>query len=96
MTGNLNMSDNLIKGLPTNYPPLYVGDEAPSWTQTVDLVNDQDVVAKSYADNKFIKTTYDLSPAMAQGSVPRRMVISNAEDVYAISFNSNRLTKLLN
>ena len=41
MTGHLNMSGNLIIGLPTTYPPItYVGDEATSWDQTVGLVQD--------------------------------------------------------
>lgn len=40
MTGDLDMSGNLVKGLPIQYPPIYVGDEATSWTQTVGLVQD--------------------------------------------------------
>ena len=41
MTGHLNMSGNLIIGLPTTYPPItYIGDEATSWDQTVGLVQD--------------------------------------------------------
>ena len=41
MTGDLDMEGNLIRGLPTTYPPItYVGDEATSWDQTVGLVQD--------------------------------------------------------
>ena len=41
MTGDLDMSGNLIKGLPIISPPItYVGDEATSWTQTVGIVQD--------------------------------------------------------
>lgn len=40
MTGELEMGGNLVSGLPTTYPPLYTGDEATSWTQTVGLVSD--------------------------------------------------------
>ena len=37
MTGDLLMNNNLVKGLPTSYPPKYVGDEAVSWKQAVEL-----------------------------------------------------------
>ena len=40
MTGNLQMSGNLVHGLPIDYPPLYSGDEAVSWSQAVGLVQD--------------------------------------------------------
>ena len=40
MSGEINMDGNLVKGLPTIYPPIYRGDEAISWRQTVSLVND--------------------------------------------------------
>jgi len=40
MTGDLNMSEKLIRGLPTTSPPLYHGDEATSWSQTTSLVID--------------------------------------------------------
>ena len=41
MTGDLDMSGNLIKGLPIISPPItYVGDEATSWAQTVGIVQD--------------------------------------------------------
>src|ERR1051325_920184 len=33
MMGDLIMNNNLVKGLPTNYPPNYEGDEAVSWNQ---------------------------------------------------------------
>lgn len=40
MSGDLNMGGKLVRGLPVNYPPLYVGNEAVSWTQAVGLVTD--------------------------------------------------------
>ena len=40
MTGDINMGGKLVKGLPTNYPPLYSGNEAISWAQLVGLVTD--------------------------------------------------------
>ena len=40
MTGDLVMGGNLVKGLPTTYPPIYNGNEAASWSQVVGLVND--------------------------------------------------------
>ena len=61
MTGKLQMSGNLVHGLPTTYPPTYSGDEATSWSQAVGLVRDavgnladptkpQNVATKKYAD----------------------------------------------
>jgi hypothetical protein len=40
MTGELNMGGQLVRGLPTDYPPYYSGDEALSWSQTLRLIND--------------------------------------------------------
>ena len=40
MSGELNMNGNKIIGLDTDYPPLYKGDEAVSWAQTVGLTQD--------------------------------------------------------
>ena len=40
MSGELNMGGNKIVGLDTDYPPLYKGDEAVSWAQTVGLTQD--------------------------------------------------------
>ena len=41
MTGDLSMSGNVIRGLPTNYPPHnYSGNEVPSWFQVVRLKQD--------------------------------------------------------
>ena len=41
MTGDLNMGGNLVRGLPTEYPPTdYQGDEAPSWFQVVRLTQE--------------------------------------------------------
>ena len=38
MSGDLQMGGNLVRGLPTSYPPTgYIGDEAPSWFQVVKL-----------------------------------------------------------
>ncbi|KAH3738229.1 hypothetical protein DPMN_044859 [Dreissena polymorpha] len=62
MTGDLNMAGRSVHGLPVHYPTLYSGHEAPSWTQVNSLVNeatsshkkfvdDQDAVAKHYADH---------------------------------------------
>ena len=39
-TGDLNMRGNLVRGLPTDPPVDYQGDEAVSWAQTVRLVQD--------------------------------------------------------
>ncbi|KAH3781985.1 hypothetical protein DPMN_159896 [Dreissena polymorpha] len=62
MTGNLNMGGRSVHGAPVHYPTLYSGHEAQSWTQVNSLVNeatsshkkyvdDQDAVAKQYADH---------------------------------------------
>src|SRR6218665_2462621 len=41
MTGNLIFNNNkLVKGLPTRYPPIYVGDAVVSWSQAVELIKD--------------------------------------------------------
>ena len=43
MTGDLNMSGKLVRGLPTVYPPLppqYTDDSAVCWTQAVQLTQD--------------------------------------------------------
>jgi len=40
MTGDLNMRRRLVRGLPTDYPPRYSGDEAVSWRQSIGLMND--------------------------------------------------------
>ena len=41
MTGDLIFNNNkLVKGLPTSYPPIYVGDEVVSWSQAVELTKD--------------------------------------------------------
>jgi hypothetical protein len=37
MSGELQMSGNLVRGLPTAYPPTYHGDEAASWEQVVGI-----------------------------------------------------------
>jgi len=40
MSGNLNMRRGLVHGLPTDYPPNYIGDEAVSWVQAIRLMNE--------------------------------------------------------
>lgn len=40
MSGDLDMGGQLVRGLPTTYPPLYQGDEAASWKQVVGLTLD--------------------------------------------------------
>ena len=40
MTGELLMGGNLIRGLPTHYPHFYAGDEAPSWTQVMGIMQE--------------------------------------------------------
>ena len=63
MTGKLQMSGNLVHGLPTTYPPSYSGDEATSWSQAVGLARDvvgnladatqpQNAATKNYADTQ--------------------------------------------
>ena len=37
MSGDLDMGGQLVRGLPTTYPPLYQGDEATSWEQVVGI-----------------------------------------------------------
>ena len=32
------MGDNLVKGLPLTYPPTYIGNEAVSWAQALELI----------------------------------------------------------
>lgn len=39
MTGDINMAGQLVRGLPTTYPPLYSGDEALSWSQILGLIH---------------------------------------------------------
>ena len=65
MGRDLNMTGNLVKGLPVNYPAVaYVGNEAVSWTQAVGLVadattnnatvpvNDNNLANKEYVDEQ--------------------------------------------
>ena len=41
MTGELQMGENMIRGLPQVYPPSdYLGDEAVSWSQVVRLLRE--------------------------------------------------------
>ena len=41
MTLDLIVNNNkLVKGLPTRYPSIYVGDEVVSWSQAVELTKD--------------------------------------------------------
>jgi hypothetical protein len=40
MSGELQMSGNLVRGLPTTYPPPYYGDEAAAWEQVVGITSD--------------------------------------------------------
>ena len=50
MTGDLDMSEKLVRGLPTVYPPtppMYTGNEAVSWDQAVALAQD---TVKNLAD----------------------------------------------
>src|SRR6218665_3954769 len=65
MTGDLIFNNNkLVKGLPTSYPPIYVGDEVVSWSQAVELTknattnnetvpaNDKHLINKKYVDDR--------------------------------------------
>src|SRR6218665_960347 len=63
MTGELIFNNNkLVKGLPTRYPPIYVGDEVVSWSQAVELTkdattnnetaNDKHLTNKKYVDDR--------------------------------------------
>src|SRR6218665_2416210 len=65
MTGDLIFNNNkLVKGLPTSYPPIYVGDEVVSWSQAVELTkdattnnetvpaNDKHLTNKKYVDDR--------------------------------------------
>src|SRR6218665_2894300 len=65
MTGDLIFNNNkLVKGLPTSYPPIYVGDELVSWSQAVELTkdattnnetvpaNDKHLTNKKYVDDR--------------------------------------------
>lgn len=45
MTGVLNMTGNLIRGLPTLHPPRYQGDEAVSYGQVINMVLDSQASA---------------------------------------------------
>ena len=45
MSGNLNMRRRLVRGLPTDYPPRYAGDEAVSWGQALGLMNEYFLLA---------------------------------------------------
>src|SRR6218665_587009 len=64
MTGDLIFNNNkLVKGLPTRYPPIYVGDEVVSWSQAIELrkdaatnnaavpPNDKHLTNKKYVDD---------------------------------------------
>jgi len=39
MTGDINMAGQLVRGLPSTYPPPYSGDEALSWSQILGLIH---------------------------------------------------------
>src|SRR6218665_2194614 len=65
MTGDLIFNNNkLVKGFPTSYPPIYVGDEVVSWSQAVELTkdattnnetvpaNDKHLTNKKYVDDR--------------------------------------------
>jgi hypothetical protein len=63
MTGDLTMGGSLVRGLPTEYPPMYAGDEATSWAQAMqlgfDLLKDvdeptrpQNAATKGYVDGR--------------------------------------------
>ncbi len=63
MSGVLQMGGNLVRGLPTTYPPLYQGDEVTSWAQAVGLAQDavgnlqdptdpQNAATKNYVDTR--------------------------------------------
>src|SRR6218665_2418947 len=65
MTGDLIFNNNkLVKGLPTRYPPIYIGDEVVSWSQAVELTkdatknnetvpaNDKHLTSKKYVDDR--------------------------------------------
>src|SRR6218665_561687 len=65
MTGDLICNNNkLVKGLPTRYPPIYVGDEVVIWSQAVELTkeattnnaavpeNDKHLTNKKYVDDR--------------------------------------------
>src|SRR6218665_1450147 len=65
MTGDLIFNNNkLVKGLPTSYPTIYVGDEVVSWSQAVELTkdattnnetvpaNDKHLTNKKYVDDR--------------------------------------------
>src|SRR6218665_3765716 len=65
MTGDLIFNNNkLVKGLPTRYPPIYIGDEVVSWSQAVELTkdattnnetvpaNDKHLTNKKYVDDR--------------------------------------------
>lgn len=74
MTGDLNMNSNLVRGLPTTYPPIYAGDEATSWAQTVGLVAD--------AANTLVATAGDTMTGDLNMSGTQR-VVSVADPVAA-------------
>ena len=54
MRGTLQMSGNLVHGLPTSYPPLYKGDEAATWAQVTGTVKDatMNAATKNYMDTR--------------------------------------------
>src|SRR6218665_2562097 len=65
MTLDLIFNNNkLVKGLPTRYPPIYIGDEVVSWSQAVELTkdattnnetvpaNDKHLTNKKYVDDR--------------------------------------------
>src|ERR1043165_7264223 len=57
--GNINMGGNSIKGLPTDYPGDYAGDEAVSFSQATALVADKITnSAAPTADNHFTNKKY--------------------------------------
>src|SRR6218665_3532434 len=55
MTGELIFNNNkLVKGLPTRYPPIYVGDEVVSWSQAVELTNNETANDKHLTNKKYV------------------------------------------
>src|SRR6218665_1225836 len=104
MTGDLIFNNNkLVNGLPTSYPPIYVGDEVVSWSQAVELTKDattnnetvpandkpKHLTNKKYVDDRDALKVSKAGDIMT-GNLLLRVGSSNAILFGCMNFNDNK------